>query len=440
MSVWDMMCQWPGKIYGGETGDDACEHYYRYREDVAEMKTIGLETYRFSVSWPRVLPDGIGKVNAKGLEFYDRLVDCLLEADIEPWVTLFHWDYPLALYQKGGWLNRDSVDWFGEYASVIGEALGDRVSHWMTLNEPQCFMGNGHLWGSHAPGDKLPMPLALKAMHHALMAHGNGVLALRKHCELKPKIGWAPNCSAAIPVSESAEDVETARKDFFKVSSGTFFNNSLWSDPVYLGRYPEEAAEVFGADWPDFDDGDMTLIAQPLDFIGYNCYSGYLIKASPNGGSESIAAVPGEPVGTLDWLKVMPDSLYWASRMFAERYGPKPIYITENGLCNTDWVSSDGAVHDPQRIDYISSYLQGVKRAVSEGIDVSGYFYWSIFDNFEWAEGYRSRFGLVHVDFGTQKRTLKDSAWWYRNLIQTNGESLDVKEYDVNLLVADPVR
>lgn len=427
LSLWDVIGNRPGKN-GGETGQIACDHYHRFAEDVGHMRTIGLRSYRFSVSWPRVLPNGTGTINPKGLDFYNRLVDSLLEAGIEPWLTLFHWDYPMELYHRGGWLNRDSADWFADYAGVMAEALGDRVSHWLTLNEPQCFIGLGLVEGTHAPYETLPMSLALRAMHHALLGHGKAVQALRAMSPRPVEVGWAPTYAAVIPDSETPADIEAARREYFSVRPNTLFRMAIWTDAAYLGHFPEEAPEVYGADWPAITDADLKTIAQPLDFHGTNCYSGYRVRAGEDGEAVSVPFPTGRPTGSLEWLNLVPETVYWKARFQAERYGNKPFYVTENGFCNLDWVALDGRVHDPQRVDYVQRYLLGVKRALEEGIDIRGYFYWSIMDNFEWSEGYKSRFGLIHVDFETQKRTMKESAWWYRELIRTNGAILGLTD------------
>lgn len=424
-SVWDELSHQPGRIHAGHTGDVACDHYHRYAEDIGLMRQIGLQAYRFSISWPRVLPHGIGAVNEKGFEFYDRLVDGLLEANIRPWVTLFHWDFPMALYQRGGWLNRDSVEWFGDYAALVVQRLADRVKHWITLNEPQCFIVLGHRDGYHAPGDKIGAKQTWRAMHHVLMAHGRAVQAIRAQSPQPCLIGYAPSMNAKMPLTETPADIAAAREVYFNVPPKTHWGLSVWADPVYLGKYPEKASDVHGSEWPEITSEDLALIHQPLDFIGCNIYTGGQVKAGANGlPHQDISWPQGGATGALDWLQVMPESLYWSARFQTERYGNLPFVITENGLANLDWVSLDGAVHDPQRIDYMHRYLKGLKRAASEGIPLGGYFYWSIMDNFEWAEGYKSRFGLIHVDYQTQKRTLKDSALWYRDLIACHGSNI----------------
>jgi beta-glucosidase len=419
LSVWDMMCREPGRIWEGNTGDVACDHYHRYKEDIGLMSEIGLKAYRLSVSWPRVMPDGTGRVNKKGLAFYDRLVDGLLAHGIEPWVTLFHWDYPYALYRRGGWLNPESPDWFADYATIVVKKLSDRVSHWMTLNEPECFIGLGHQTGEHAPGLKLGFAQVLQAGHHALLAHGKAVQVIRAHARSKPCIGAAPVGSIRIPVSNRPGDVQAARQDMFSVTGRNFWNNAWFADPMILGKYPEDGLRRFGKDLPAIGSRDMKTICQPLDFYGANIYWGACVRRGADGKPEGVQGPDGPPLTTMTW-KVRPASLYWGPRFFYERYR-LPIVITENGMANCDWVHTDGKVHDPQRIDFMRRYLTEYRRAASDGVKVKGYFYWSILDNFEWGHGYKQRFGIVFVDYATGKRTLKDSAYWYRDVIATNG-------------------
>ncbi len=422
-SVWDDMCHRGGKIKGSSSGDNACDHYCRWQEDIGLMKAIGLGAYRMSLSWPRILPRGTGEINAAGLDFYDRLIDGLLAANITPWVTLFHWDLPLALYRRGGWQNRDSVEWFGDYTRVVAQKFGDRVKHWITLNEPPCFSGIGQLDGVHAPGDMLSFPSFLTIAHHVLMAHGHSVQVLRAECSNDVQIGFAITGNARVPDTETPENIEAAKSHLFRIRRRSQWNITWWMDPVYLGHYPADGLELFKEDMPEISDEDMTLISQPLDFSGYNGYTADRVIASPSGPVE-LKPKDGHAQGFLGWVRLEPDTLYWISRFFHERYGKLPLVVTENGLPTTDWVSLDGKVHDPQRIDYTARYLKGIVRANREGYTVSGYFHWSLMDNFEWAEGYHARFGLIHVNYETQKRTLKDSAHWYRNVIETNGENI----------------
>ncbi len=424
-SVWDVFTHEPGKIFEDHNGDVACDHYHRYAEDVALMRDMGARAYRLSVSWPRVVPEGTGRVNDQGLAFYDRLVDELLAADVTPWVTLFHWDLPQALQLRGAWGNREIVEWFGDYAAVVADKLGDRVKHWMTLNEPPVVIGLGYHEGMFAPGQRLSFRECLLGSHHLLMAHGRATQALRARCKGPIQVSIAHTGRERIPATNSAADIEAARRDYFGCTNKNMWNISWWMDPVHLGHYPHDAAAAFGADMPQVTDADLKLIAQPIDFTGYNCYSGWLVRAKPDGSPENVPNPwgIGNARGTLPWLNIAPDATYWAARFIHERY-QLPVVFTENGYCNTDFVHLDGKVHDPQRIDFMARYLGAMKRAVAEGVPVAGYFYWSVMDNFEWKEGYKDRFGLIHVDYQTQKRTPKDSYYWYRDLIRTNGANL----------------
>ncbi len=424
-SIWDVHTHQPGRIFEGHNGDVACDHYHRWREDVAILRNLGVKAYRMSISWSRVIPQGTGKPNPKGLAFYDKLFDALLEAGVAPWVTLFHWDLPNALQRRGGFQNRDMVEWFGDYAALIADRYGDRIKHFMTINEPPCVVGLGLQDGVFAPGYKLPYAECLLAAHHLLMAHGRGVQALRAGCKGPVKISLAHTSRERIPATESQRDIEAARRDYFACTQRNMWNLAWWADPIMFGKYPADGIKAYGADMPEVSAADMKLIAQKIDFLGYNCYTGDRFRAAPRGQTEKVpnGYGIGNPRGTLPWLQVAPASLYWATRFQTERY-KLPVVFTENGFCNTDFVHRDGKVHDPQRIDYLSNYFGGLKRAVAEGLPVGGYFYWSILDNFEWCEGYKDRFGLVHVDYQTQKRTPKDSYYWYREVIRRNGANL----------------
>ena len=422
LSVWDMMCRTPGRIWSDNTGEVACDHYHKYGEDARLMGEIGLNAYRLSISWPRVLPEGVGKVNRMGLAFYDRLIDALLENGIQPWVTLFHWDYPYALYCRGGWLNRDSADWFAEYATVIVDRLSDRVSYWMTLNEPQCFIGLGHQTSEHAPGLKLGFADILLAIHHSLLAHGKAVQAIRSRARSKPIIGAAPVGFVKIPACEDPETIEAARTGMFSITGKDCWNNTWFADPMILGEYPKDGMKRFKDDMPEIQTGDLETICQPLDFYGVNVYHGQTVRSSPKGGYVPTPSDDGHALTTMLW-QVTPDALYWGPRFFYERY-KLPIVVTENGMANCDWIHLDGKVHDPQRIDFLSRYLQAYGRAIDEGVETKGYFLWSIMDNFEWAYGYRQRFGIIYVDYPSQKRILKESAHWYKDVIASNGAIL----------------
>ena len=421
-SVWDLFCATPGKVHANHNGDVACDHYHRYPSDIEMMAWLGLKAYRFSVAWPRVMPGGTGPVSRDGLAFYDRLVDRLLEAGIEPWATLFHWDLPLELHHRGGWLNPDSPHWFEAYAAQIVDLLSDRVTHWMTINEPQIFVGLGYGSGIHAPGHQLPFSEQLLVAHRALLAHGRAVTVIRGRAKKPPTIGWAPVGKVCYPVTNSPADVAAARAASMAVTNKDCWNNTWFADPVCLGHYPEDALELFGTDVPAIAPGDMELISQPLDFYGVNIYSGEPVASDGARGYKPVERAPGFPQTAMGW-PVSPESLYWGPKFIHERY-KLPIVITENGMASHDAVSLDGKVHDPTRVDFLARYLTALHQAIVDGVDVRGYFQWSLMDNFEWAEGYRQRFGIVHVDYTTQKRTPKDSAHWYRDIIATNGEAV----------------
>ena len=400
LSIWDMTCRQRGRIWNGHNGNIACDHYYRYQQDVRLMQQMGLQAYRLSVSWPRILPAGTGKVNAKGLAFYDALIDALLAAHITPYVTLFHWDFPYELYCRGGWLNRDSAAWFAEYTQVVVDALSDRVQHWITLNEPQCYIGLGLLEGMHAPGDKLGLSEVLRAGHHTLLAHGRAVQVIRARARTSCQVGYAPTGSVLLPASHTAEDIEAARRGMFAVDKKNCWNIAWWSDPVIWGVYPEDGCRLYGNDAPQPAAGDMETICQPLDFYGTNIYNGYTVEAGRGKKPKTLKRPPGYAMAANKW-PITPAALYWGPKFYYERYG-LPILVVENGLSNQDWVAMDGRVHDPQRIDFMQRYLLAYRQAADDGVMLKGYFHWSVMDNFEWAEGYKERFGLVYIDFETQ--------------------------------------
>jgi beta-glucosidase len=421
-SIWDLFCRAEDRILESHTGDVACDHYHRWKEDVALMKALGLKAYRFSVAWPRVIPGGVGTVNAKGLAFYDRLVDELLAAGITPFVTLYHWDFPDALERRGGWLNRDVSEWFADYTTVVAGRLSDRVAHWITLNEPDVFINLGYRDGVHAPGHKLGMRQWLLAVHHAQMAHGRGVVALRAAARRPVQVGIAPSLWPKMPATDRPADVAAARRMQFTVAAKDIWSIAWWLDPVLRGRWPADGVKHYAGQLPEDYQQDARIIRQPVDFLGVNTYSGLPVKVGRTGETELLSNETGEPRTRFNW-PVRPAALYWSPRWLYERYR-LPVYITENGMSGTDWVALDGGCHDPQRIDFTRRYLRELRRAIGDGVDVRGYFHWSLLDNFEWAHGYRERFGLVHVDFATRRRTPKDSAWWYRDTIASNGRAL----------------
>lgn len=421
-NIWDVFTKEPGRVYEGHTGDIACDHYHRFREDVAYMKELGLKGYRFSIDWSRVLPEGTGKVNEKGIDFYNALIDELLEQGIEPYITLYHWELPYEIYKRGGWMNPEIVEWFGQYARLVAERFSDRVKYFFTLNEPQCFVGLGFLQGCHAPGVKAPLRDTFEMAHNALKAHGRAVQMLRAYGKQNVQIGNAPTSGMCYPEKETPKDIEAARKALFALPddlSNWTWNVSWWSDPVILGKYPEEGMKKYEKYLPVITDEDMKLISQPIDFYGQNIYNGRCIRMGTDGRPEEVRRPAGFPKTATNW-PVTPEALYWGPKFLYERYR-KPIYITENGMACHDTVSQDGKVHDPNRIDFLARYLKNLKRAAEE-IDIRGYFQWSLMDNFEWDKGYAERFGIIYVDFETQERIWKDSAYWYRDLIRRNGD------------------
>lgn len=425
-SIWDVFCRQPGRILHCDTPARACEFHERWRDDIQLMKEIGLQAFRFSMSWSRVLPEGTGRVNQAGMDFYSQLVDGLLDAGIRPYLTLYHWDLPQALQERGGWLERDIADWFADYAELAGRALGDRVKDWITFNEPQIFLGFGYSQGSHAPGLALPDEDVFRAAHHVNLAHGRAVVRLRSVVP-DAQIGFAIATKIAMPAREdNPACVEAARRATIEPewhgSHETFLNNGWWAHPMIHGRYPAELERRLPGFVAALPAGDLAEICQPLDFFGFNYYFGCIVDADDAGGWRRLPEQPGEPRTFIGW-PIHPQGMYWASKFFFEEYG-LPLYVFENGLSSMDWVSLDGAVHDANRIDFLTRYLRQYQRAAAEGIPLAGYFQWSLLDNFEWTQGYRERFGLIHVDYATQKRTLKDSARWFQEVIRTGGASL----------------
>lgn len=423
-SIWDRFSH-DGRIANGDSGDVACDFYHRYKQDIAIMKKLGVQGYRFSLSWPRILPEGTGKVNPAGIAFYNAVIDELLKNGITPYITMYHWDFPQALQERGGWLNEQSISWFAEYAAVVSEAFSDRVTHFITFNEPQCFTGLAHLHCAHAPAIRYTHKELFQMVHNILRAHGAAVIALREHASRPIKVGYAPTCGMVYPKTETSADIEACRKYLFRCPedmSNWTWNVPWFSDPVFLGKYPEDGLKKYAEYLPEITEADMALIHQPLDFMGENIYNGIMLEADENGEPRYVERKPGFPTTGNGW-PVTPQCLRWGLKLLYERY-KMPIYVTENGMCNRDIVSCDGKVHDPQRVDFLNRYLLALNQAIDEGTDIRGYFQWTLTDNFEWDKGYQDRFGLVYVDFETQERILKDSAYWYAELIATNGANL----------------
>ncbi len=438
-NIWDTFAE-QGRIYENQNADIACDHIHRYKEDFALMRLLGVKAYRFSVSWARIMPEGTGRVNEKAIALYRDMILEMKKNGIEPYVTMYHWEFPQALQDRGGWLNEEVIEWFGEYARVVAENFSDIAKYFITLNEPQCFVGLGHLSGVHAPGLKLDPKDVFQISHNALRAHGLAVKKLREFAKQPIKVGYAPTCGVAYPYTDSPEDIEAARSIYFgfdqPISNWTW-NVAWFSDPVFLGKYPQEALEKYKEYLPAITEEDMELIHQPLDFMGQNIYNGYYIRAGKDGKPEYVDRGPGFPKTSTNW-PVTPECLYWGVKFIYERYH-MPIYITENGMACHDQISADGRVHDSNRIDFLDKYLSCIQKAVDEGVDVQGYFLWTFLDNFEWDKGYSERFGLVYVDYRTQKRIVKDSAYWYQRVMETNGMNLSINQTKQEILRMEPV-
>jgi len=416
VSNWHRFAHTPGRMHGSATGDVACDHYRRFRDDVALMRELGLRAYRCSIAWTRILPEGRGKVNPAGLDFYGRLVDELLGHGIQPCVTLYHWDMPAALDERGGWLNPDSAGWFGDYAHVVFRALGDRVPLWTTLNEPWVVLDAGYLHGVHAPGRRERYALP-QVSHNLLRAHGTAVQAFRS--DGTGRIGLVVNLEPKDPATDSAADCEAATRD-------DAYMNRQFLDALFFGHYPEEYRRLFGKAWPQFPSRDFDLIGTPIDFLGINYYTRGVVQHDPQGGMLQASKVrqPDALYTDLDW-EVHPESLTRTLCWVKERYGDVPLYVTENGACFPDPAVATGEpVEDPLRVEYLRTHLQAALAARQRGVDLRGYFVWSLLDNLEWTWGFTKRFGIVHVDFTTQKRTPKASAHFYRDVIRSRGAIL----------------
>ena len=418
-SIWHRFSHSPGLTLYGQTGDVACDHYRRYESDVALMAELGLNAYRFSIAWGRIFPRGTGTVNRKGVDFYARLVDALLEKGICPNVTLYHWDLPEALDDRGGWLNRDISDWFADYASTMFEALGDRVPMWATLNEPWVVTDGGYLYGALAPGHANLFETA-NASHNLMRAHGTAVQGFRASSAAKTgKIGLAVNLEPKYPASDSPADIEATRR-------ADAYMNRQYLDAVFFGKYPAEMREIFGEAWPEWSDEEMRLINQPIDYLGINYYTRNVSRYDPERLPVQARGVPQlEHTHTqTDW-EVFPEALTRVLLWVKERYGDLPLYITENGAAFYDPPKAiDGRVEDPLRAEYFRQHLRAAHEAMRQGVDLRGYFAWSLFDNYEWALGYTKRFGIVHVDYETQQRTIKSSGRYYSEVIRSRGAIL----------------
>ena len=404
-SIWDRFSHTSGNVSNGDTGDIACDHYHRWEEDIAIMRQLGLKAYRFSTSWSRVLPTGRGRINPKGLDFYDRLVDRLCAANIEPLLTLYHWDLPQALQDEGGWDNRNTAYAFADYAALMVKRLGDRVKYWTTFNEPSVITYIGFITGEHAPGVK-DQRMAYQVAHHLMLAHGLGVQTIRA---AKPDLnaGIVLNLWPAEPASDSAEDLAAANKYWDE-------NETLFLDPLFKGYYSSAMYDMVGKNMPKIQDGDMALIAQKLDYVGINFYSRNVFSAKGK-----LEKIEGSEYTEMGW-EICAPALQRMLVKINNKYNLPPIIITENGAAFKDEVSADGKVHDPRRIEYLKNHFIQTRLAMLDGVDVRGYMVWSLMDNFEWGHGFSKRFGLTYVDYDSQKRIIKDSGYWYMNVIQKN--------------------
>jgi beta-glucosidase len=422
-SIWDRFAAAPGRIADGSDGSVACDHYHRWREDVELMRGLGLGAYRFSIAWPRVLPHGRGTVNSSGLDFYDALVDALLEAGLRPFVTLNHWDLPQALQEAGGWASRETARAFVEYAAAVSMRLGDRVKDWATHNEPWCIATLGHEAGVHAPGHRDPAE-ALRAAHHLLLSHGWAVPALRRNSP-GARVGLALNLVPAYPASPSDADREATRR-----FDGTF--NRWYLDPVFRGTYPADAVDDLaraGRPLPGVEAGDLAAIAAPVDWLGLNYYSRAVVRSDeipePENAPRTVHQAPRREWTAMGW-EIFPQGLHDLAVRIHREYAPAAMYVTENGAAFDSQPAPGEPAADARRIDFIRGHLQAAHRAIADGVPLAGYFHWSLVDNFEWQHGYTKRFGLVWVDYPTQRRVPKGSARWYREVVAANAIDDDV--------------
>ena len=417
-SIWDTFCRQPGRIKDGSSGDVADDHYHRWQEDVGIMAELGMNAYRFSTSWPRILPEGKGKVNEAGLDFYDRLVDALLAKNIEPYLTLYHWDLPQALQDLGGWANRETVHWFTDYARIVARRLGDRVTSWITHNEPMVVSLLGYFTGEYAPGEINPME-SYQVAHHLLLSHGLAAQALRADAPRTPQVGIVLHLRPVHPAADTEEDRQAAWR-----YDGII--NRFFLDPVFFGRYPEDMSALLEIIMPKREEGDMAVIATPIDFLGVNYYSRFVIKHDPDVMLIQASEVfPPDSEYSQLW-EIYEPGMYEMLTRLEKEYRPGAVYITENGICVPDGLDLDGRVRDYRRIGYLRDNLAQVHRAIADGVPVKGYFHWSLLDNFEWSHGYQMRFGVVYVDYATQQRTIKESGRWLARVARGNGLDLNL--------------
>jgi len=413
-SIWDTFSHTPGKTHNGDTGDVADDSYHRYKEDVALMKDLGLKGCRFSISWSRIFPTGTGTPNQKGLDFYKRMVDALLEAGVAPYCTLYHWDLPQALEDKGGWQSIDTCKAFADYCAYTSKALNDRISHFMTMNELDSFIELGYGTGMFAPGLKVGQAKLAQARHYSVLGHGMAVEAIRAATKPGTKVGLAQDAAATTPVIEDEANIRAARVAIRE-------ENAAYLTVIMDGKYTDAYVKMLGADAPKFTPGELKTIASPIDFLGLNIYRPKFVRAAENAMGYSVVPDPSSyPHMYSPWLDVGPESMYWLPKLVFDTWGVKEMYITENGCSSDDKVAEDGHVYDSDRVMYLRNYLTQLQRATTDGVPVKGYFLWSLLDNYEWADGYSKRFGITYVDFKTQKRTPKMSSYFYKAVITRN--------------------
>ena len=414
VSIWDTFSHTPGKTNNGDTGDVADDFYHLYPADIALMKDLGLKTFRFSVSWTRIFPNGTGTPNPQGFDFYNAMIDKLLHAGIQPFCTLYHWDLPQALQDKGGWENRDTAKAFADYAGYTAGKLADRVSHFMTMNEMRTFVEVGNKEGTHAPGLTLNAQRLAQLTHYVVLGHGMAVQAIRAHTPAHTQVGIAENPAATTPVYEAPDHIAAARKAMRE-------ENAMYLTVIEEGRYTDLYLKRLGKDAPKFTAEELKIISSPMDFVGVNVYQPAYVRADDSEAGYAMVPTPGSyPHMYSDWLNIGPEALYWAPKLIADLWKVKAMYITENGASSSDTIAADGHVYDIDRVMFLRNYMSQLQRAVAEGVPVKGYFLWSLLDNFEWADGYGKRFGIVYVDFKTQKRTPKLSAAFYKKVIAEN--------------------
>jgi beta-glucosidase len=412
-SIWDRFARVPGKVSHGDTLDVACDHYHRFDEDFALMASLGIRHYRLSIAWPRLYPQGDGPLNRAGVDFYHRLLDSMARHGITPWVTMFHWDLPQALEDRGGWTSRTTVDAFARYARTVVQEFGGVVKHWITLNEIRCFTWLAYGVGNKAPGRHESDAVVNQTYHHALLAHGHAVRAVREFGGPGARVGLTDNCDVSVPVTETPDDIAAAQAWFLD-------KNAHVLGAIHGKGYSSAYLERVGPDAPRVEAGDFDVIAEPTDFLGLNIYTATYVRAGRNGQPyEALSLPPNYPRADSPWLNLVPQAIYWASRMCHELYGKQSIYITENGCGYNDERVVGGEVIDLHRRDYLRNHLREVHRAIADGVPIDGYFLWSFIDNFEWEDGYQRRFGIVHCDYQTLQRTPKLSARYYADVVRT---------------------